>query len=70
MANPYSTTSSDPKFMCFYFDQLANMSLNEHHSRDIFERGFVVDNKSDSCIGVRDKAISSLSGRVYSLEHR
>ena len=65
MTNPY-TTFSDPKFMCFYFYQLANMALNENHSRDLFERGLVVDNKSASGLSVRDKAISSLSGSVDS----
>ena len=66
MTNTYSTTSSDSKFMCFYFDQLANMALNEHHSRDIFERGFVVENNSVSGLGVRDKASSYLAGSVDS----
>ena len=36
MTNPFSTTSSDPNLMCMYFDQLANMALNNNHSRDLF----------------------------------
>ena len=43
MTNPSSTTSTDPNLMCLYFDMLGNMVMNNCHSRDIFERGFVVD---------------------------
>ena len=46
MTNPFSTTSTDPNLMCLYFDMLGNMVMNKCHSRDIFQRGFVVDNKS------------------------
>jgi hypothetical protein len=66
MTNYFSTTITDPRFMCMYFDQLANMSLNNNHSRDIFQRGFVVDNKSSCELGVRDKATTNLSGCVDS----
>ena len=66
MTNPFSTTSTDPNFMCMYFDQLANMALSNNHSRDVLERGFVVDNKSSCGLGVRDKASSTLSGSVDS----
>ena len=66
MTNPFSTTSTNPNFMCLYFDQLANMSLNNNHSRDVLEREFVVDNKSPCGVGVHDKASSTLSGSVDS----
>ena len=55
MTNPFSTTSTDPNLMCMYFDQLANMSLNNNHSRDLFQRGFVVDNKSACGLSTREK---------------
>ena len=42
MTNPSSTTSTDPNFMCLYFDMLGNMVMNQCHSRDIFERGFLL----------------------------
>ena len=66
MTNPFSTTSSDPNFMCMYFDQLANMALNNNHSRDLFQRGFVVDNKSACGLSARDKGHTDLSGSVDS----
>jgi len=66
MTNPFSTSSSDPNFMCMYFDQLANMSLNNNHSRDLFQRGFVVDNKSACGLSARDKEHTDLAGSVDS----
>ena len=58
MTNPYYTTSTDPNHMCYYFDFLGNMIFNKHHSRDVFERVFVVDNKSESGMFIRDKGKS------------
>ena len=52
--------------MCYYFDFLCNMTLNRHHSRDVVEIGFVVDNKSDSGMSVRDKGKSELDGSIDS----
>ena len=46
MTNPFSTTSTDPNLMCYYFDTLGNIVLGKSYSRNIFERGFVVDDKS------------------------
>ena len=66
MTNPSSTTSTDPNHMCFYFDQLGNLSLNHIHSRDIFERGFVVDNNSYCGMSVRDKGKTELAGSIDS----
>ena len=36
MANQFSTTNTDPNLMCMYSDQIANMSLNNNHSRNPF----------------------------------
>ena len=66
MTNPSSTTSTDPNFMCLYFDMLGNMVMNKCHSRDIFERGFVVDNNSAYGMSIRDKTHTKLSGSVDS----
>ena len=66
MTNPYSTTSTDPTFMSYYFDELGNMALSNCHSRDIFQRGFVVDDKSSTGMSVRDKGHTNLSGSVDS----
>ena len=66
MTNPCSTTSIDPDHMCFYFDQLGNMTLNKYHSRDVFERGFVVDDKSSSGMSIRGKGTSELAGSIDS----
>ena len=66
MTNPSSTTSTDPNFMCLYFDMLGNMVMNQCHSRDIFERGFVVDNSSSYGMSIRDKDNTKLSGSVDS----
>ena len=59
MTNTYSTTSTDTIHMCYYFYSLGSMIVNKHHSRDVFERGFVVDNRS-----VRDKVKSELAGSI------
>ena len=64
MTNPFSTTSTDANLMCFYFDELGNKMLNNYHSRDVFKRGFVVDNKSPNGIGLRQSNKSNLSGSV------
>ena len=61
MTNPYSTTSTDPNHMCFYFDQLENKVLNQGYSRDVLERGFVVDDKSPNGMSIRDKGSSGLT---------
>ena len=42
--------------MFYYLDFLVNITLNKHYSRDVFERGFVVDKKSGSGSSVRDKS--------------
>ena len=66
MTNPCFTTSTDPDHMCFYFDQLGNMTLNKYHSRDVFQRGFVVDDKSNSGMSIRDKGTSELAESIDS----
>ena len=58
MENTYSTTGNNPNHMCYYLDFLGNMTLNKYHSGVFFGRGFVVDNKSDSVISVRNKGKS------------
>ena len=64
MTNPSSTTSTDPNHMCYNFNQLGNKVLNSGHSRDVFERGFVVDDKKPNGMSVRDKNTSELSGSI------
>eukprot|EP00957_Ditylum_brightwellii_P113437 8648853-Ditylum_brightwellii.AAC.2 len=66
MTNPNSTTSTDPNFMCLYFDMLGNMVMSKCHSRDIFEREFVVDNKSAYDMSVRDQDHTKLNGSADS----
>ena len=66
MTNQNSTTSTDPNLMSLYFDMLGNMVMNKCHSRDIFERGFVVDNKSAYGMSVRDQDHTKLNGSVDS----
>ena len=66
MTNGSSTTSTDMEFMCYYFDILANKLLNTCHSRDIFQRGFVVDDKSSIGMSVKDKDSSNLSESIDS----
>ena len=64
MSNPFSTTSTDPNLMCFYFDELGNRMMNNYHSRDVFRRGFVVDNKSLNGIGLRQSNQYNLNGSL------
>ena len=52
ITNPSSTTSTDPKLMCTYFDELGNMTLNSNHSQDLFQQGFVVDNNRSTGMSV------------------
>lgn len=66
MTNPYSSTSTDSRFMCLYFDEMGNSILGNHHSRDVFQRGFVVDNKSAFGMTVRDKGHTQLAQSVDS----
>ena len=66
MTDPSSSTSTDPKLMCSHFDELGNIALNSNHSRDVFERGFVVEDKSTSGMAVRDKGNTDLSESVDS----
>ena len=49
-----------------YFDQLANTSLNNNHSRYLFQRIFDVDNKSTCGLSTREKGHTDLSGSVGS----
>lgn len=55
MTDPSSSTSTVPNLMCCMFDELGNMALNSNHSRDMFQTGFVVDNKSSSGLAVQEK---------------
>ena len=66
MTDPSSSTSTDPKLMCTYYDELGNMSMNNVHSRDVFERGFTVDDKSTTGMAVREKGETNLSEAVDS----
>lgn len=66
MSNPFSTTSSDLNHMSSYFDQIGCNVLNHCNSRDIFSRGFVVDDSSPNGIDVRDKDHTKLDGAVSS----
>ena len=52
MTNPCSTTSTDPLQMCYYFDELGNVAFNTCRSRDVFQRDFVVDDKSATGMSV------------------
>ena len=52
--------------MCYYFGILANKLLNTCNSRDIFQRGFVVDEKGVVSMTVHDKSSSGLSESVDS----
>lgn len=66
MTSASSTTASDMDLMCYYFDLLGNKLLSNCHSRDLFKRGFVCDNKSPTGLGVRDKEYTDLSQSVDS----
>ena len=66
MFNPFLTTSTDPNLMCFYFDELGNKMMNNYHSRDVFRRDFVVDNKSPNGIELGQSNQSNLTGSVDS----
>ena len=66
MTNPFSTTSFDPNLMCMYSDQLANMALNNNHSRGLFQRGCVVDNKSACVLSTRYEGPTDFSRSVDS----
>ena len=65
MTNPYSKQITDPNHMFYYFNFFGNITFNKHHSIYFYERGFVVDNKSDNGMSVRDTGKSELSGSVY-----
>ena len=43
------------KFVCYFFDILANKILNTCHSRDIFKRRFVVYDNIAVGMTIRDK---------------
>ena len=47
--------------MTCYFDELGNMELCHNHSRDVFQRGFVVDNKSVTGMDMHGKGHTNLS---------
>jgi hypothetical protein len=64
MTNASSTTSTDMVFMIYYFYMLGNKLLNSCHSKDLFERGFIVDNESSIGMSIRDKGCSNLSESV------
>eukprot|EP00957_Ditylum_brightwellii_P084452 6422259-Ditylum_brightwellii.AAC.1 len=66
MTDPRSSTRTDAKLMCCLFDELGNMALNSNSSCDVFQRGFVVDNKSSSGMAVCKKGHTNLSEYVNS----
>mmetsp|Transcript_10982 Transcript_10982/g.23263 ORF Transcript_10982/g.23263 Transcript_10982/m.23263 type:complete len:127 (+) Transcript_10982:3509-3889(+) len=66
MTNPLLTLSTDPNIMCTYFDILGNIAMSTSHSRDIFERGFVADNKSACGMSVPEQDHTKLAGSVDS----
>jgi hypothetical protein len=55
MLDPSSSTGTDPQYMCCMFDELGNIAMNSVHSRDVFSRGFVVDDSNVSGMAVRER---------------
>ena len=66
MTDASSSSSTDPSVMTCFFDELGNMDLNSCYSREIFQRGFVVDNKSTRGMAVREKGHTNLAECVDS----
>ena len=48
------------------FDELGNIELNRHHSRDVYDQGFVADNASKTGMSVRDTGYTGLGESVDS----
>jgi len=65
---PSSTTSTDQNYHFHLWDVMANFTLSGNDSRDINERGFVVDPKSPMGLSVRAKGESGLSGDIDSCQ--
>ena len=63
-----SSTGTDPSYLCSVFDELGNISMNHHHSRDVYDHGFVVDDASRTGMSVRDTGATGLSESVDSHE--
>ena len=63
-----SSIGTDPSYLCCVFDELGNVSMNRHHSRDVYDEGFVVDDASNTGMSVRDTGAGHLSESVDSHE--
>ena len=66
MTDASSSLGTDPSFVYSVFDELGNIEMNRHHSRDVYDQGFVVDNASKTCMSVRDTGYTGLSESVDS----
>ena len=66
MTDPTSSVGTDPSFVCSVFDELGNLEMNRHHSRDVYDKGFVVDSASRTGMTVRDTGSTGLSESVDS----
>ena len=56
------------EFVCYFFDILAHKILNTCHSRDNFQRRFVVDEKSAVGMNIRDKSSFDLLESIESCQ--
>ena len=61
-----SLSSSNVHYIKFLHDVMCNKALCHTHSRDVTERGFVVDTKSSTGLSVRNKGESILSDSIDS----
>ena len=66
MTDASSSLGTDPSFACSVFDELGNIEMSRHHSRDVYDQGFVVDNASKTGMSVRDMGYTGLSESVDS----
>ena len=61
-----SSIGTDPSYLSGVFDELGNVSMNRHHSRDVYDEGFVVDDASKTGMSVRNTGACHLSESVDS----
>ena len=66
MTSTHSTTGTDLTYMAHNFDELGNRLMSSSHSRDIYSRGFVVEQNSTLGVGVRERGHTTLSQAVDS----
>ena len=68
LTSPLSATSTNPRYLSYSYDTIANIATNHQDNRIILNRGLTVDKDSPNQIGVRCKNDATMYESLDSMQ--